>query len=66
VVLQLQASVAASLSAEARTAGELATTLGKADAVETIYWILEHLAANGRARASDGPDPESRRFSQKG
>jgi len=65
-VLQLQAEVAGSLGVQPRTSVEIAATLGKADAVETIYLILEHLAANGRAKASDGPDPESRRFSQKG
>jgi len=65
-VLQLQAEVAGSLGVQPRTSAEIAATLGKTDAVETIYLILEHLAANGRAKASDGLDPDSRRFSQKG
>jgi glucose-6-phosphate isomerase len=66
VVLQLQADVAGSLGVQPRTSAEIAATLGKADAVETIYLLLEHLAANGRAKASDGLDPDTRRFSQKG
>jgi glucose-6-phosphate isomerase len=65
-VLQLQADVAGSLGVQPRTSAEIAATLGKPDAVESIYLLLEHLAANGRAKASDGLDPDSRRFSQKG
>jgi glucose-6-phosphate isomerase len=65
-VLQLQAEVAGSLGVQPRTSAEIAATLGKPDAVESIYLLLEHLAANGRAKASDGLEPDSRRFSQKG
>ena len=36
------------------------------DSVETVYWILEHLAANGRATVAGGLDPDSRWFSRKG
>ena len=54
-ILALQARVTAALSATARTADELAGALGEADA-ETVYHLLEHLAANGRAhRQGEGP-----------
>jgi len=45
----------AALSAEPQTAEQIATTAGVPDAAETVYFLLEHLAANGRAR-SNGTD----------
>jgi len=65
-VLKLQADVVRALGAEAQTAGQIALKMGSADAVESIYLILEHLAANGRATVAGGLDPESRWFSRKG
>jgi glucose-6-phosphate isomerase len=59
-ILALQAKVVGVLSPEPRTAEELAKLLGEED-VETTYLLLEHLAANGRAR-SDGGTPGSARF----
>jgi glucose-6-phosphate isomerase len=59
-VLALQTEVAAALDAAPRTAAELARDLGVAEQVETVFLLLEHLAANGRARVSGGPGPESR------
>ena len=50
VVLALQARVAAALDGSARPAEELAAAIGEGD-VETVLHLLEHLAANGRARA---------------
>ncbi|HLY12177.1 MAG TPA: glucose-6-phosphate isomerase [Planctomycetota bacterium] len=65
-VLKLQAQVVQALSGEAQTAAPIAARIGAPDAVETVYWILEHLAANGRAAVAGGLDPESRWFSRKG
>jgi len=39
------------------SAPDLARELGCPDSVETIYRILGHLAANGRAVYHPGPDP---------
>jgi glucose-6-phosphate isomerase len=53
-VLALQARVAAALDAAPRTAAELAAAAGAAGApgdAEAVLLLLEHLAANGRARA---------------
>ncbi len=49
------------------TAEELATAVGAADEVETVFKVLEHLAANpdhGVARTA-GPTPFEARFSGK-
>src|SRR6266702_1821930 len=48
-ILAVQARAAAALSAAPRTAEEMAAALAEAD-VETVYQLLQHLAANGRAR----------------
>lgn len=55
-VIALQLKVAAALrGAKAGvTAEELAGKIGAADEVETVFKILEHLAANGRARKDAG------------
>lgn len=49
-VLALQAKVIAALGDKPRTAEQLAESAGANDAVESVYLILEHLAANGRAK----------------
>jgi len=58
--LALQARVEAALSEELRTAPELAAGIGEPDA-EAVWLLLEHLEANGRARA-EGEGPEATRF----
>jgi glucose-6-phosphate isomerase len=65
-VLALQGRVLGALGAAPQTAEALAAALGAADAVETVYLLLKHLAANGRAAASGSADPGSRSFSRKG
>jgi glucose-6-phosphate isomerase len=58
-VLELQAKVLATLSEVPRTAADLALAIGSPEATETIFLILEHLAANGRARMVEtGPHSE--------
>jgi glucose-6-phosphate isomerase len=61
-VLDLQRQVEAALGVTPHTAAELAATIGQPDAVETVYLILEHLAANGRARLAQGARPAEARF----
>jgi glucose-6-phosphate isomerase len=53
-VLALQAKVLAALTDTPQTAEQVATAAGAPDAVETVFLLLEHLAANGRARADAG------------
>jgi len=63
-VLALQARVLAALSATPQSAEQIAAGLGAADQVETIYLLLEHLAANGRARWAGQKGPGQARFQQ--
>ncbi len=63
-VLELQARVLGSLGAAPRTAVEIAAAAGEPEAAETVYLILEHLAANGRARAGADGGPETATFSR--
>jgi glucose-6-phosphate isomerase len=50
-VLALQGKVLAALSATPQTADQIAAAAGAQDQAETVYLLLEHLAANGRAGA---------------
>jgi glucose-6-phosphate isomerase len=61
-VLGLQTKALAALSTTAQTVGQIAAAVGSPDAAETIYLILEHLVANGRARAADPGDPGTTTF----
>lgn len=63
-VLEVQAKAVAALSSEPQTADQIATAAGVAGAAETVYHILEHLAANGRARASEGRAPGETTFTK--
>jgi glucose-6-phosphate isomerase len=56
-VLALQAKLAAALSSAPRSAEELATVAGAHP--ETAYLVLEHLAAQGRARVASGRGPDA-------
>ena len=60
-VLALQAKVLAALSATPQTAEQIAG----GDAAETVYFLLEHLAANGRARVANPGDPVKATFAAK-
>src|SRR5262249_11000082 len=51
-ILALQGKVLAALSDDPRTPDQIATAVGSADP-ETVYLLLEHLAANGRAQLAD-------------
>jgi glucose-6-phosphate isomerase len=49
-ILSLQAKVIAALSDKPQSADQIATAAG-ADSIESVYLLLEHLAANGRAKS---------------
>jgi glucose-6-phosphate isomerase len=49
-VLALQAKLLAALSATPQTAEQIADKAGAVAETETVYLLLEHLAANGRAK----------------
>jgi glucose-6-phosphate isomerase len=55
-VLSLQAKVLAALSAAPANATDLAAAAGESSP-EAVYLILEHLAANGRARIAQQGRP---------
>jgi glucose-6-phosphate isomerase len=63
-VLALQGKVLAALSPGPQTAEQLAAAAGAPDAVETVYLLLEHLAANGRARTGGDGGPGQLLFSK--
>jgi glucose-6-phosphate isomerase len=55
-VLGLQSKVLAKLTNEPRTAEDLAAAAGEPASAESVYLLLEHLAANGRVRAETKGD----------
>jgi len=61
-VLEVQAKALAALSATPQTADQVAGAVGAPDAAETIYLVLEHLAANGRAHMARGATPGQTTF----
>jgi glucose-6-phosphate isomerase len=62
VVLGLQRHALDELSHVPQTAGQLATAIGQPDSVETLYLVLQHLVANGRARIAVPADPATTTF----
>jgi len=56
-ILTLQGKVLAALSTKPQTAEQIAAAICVSDSAETIYLLLEHLAANRRAAASKATDP---------
>ena len=65
-VITLQGKVLGALHAgkEAATAEQLAAAIGEANEVEAVFKILEHLAANGRARKDKGQSPCQARYAR--
>jgi glucose-6-phosphate isomerase len=61
-VLALQGKVVAALSATPQTADQIAGGIGAGDQVETVFLLLEHLAANGRACMTNVGDPGQATF----
>jgi glucose-6-phosphate isomerase len=62
-VLALQAKILGGLSGSPQTADQLAENIGAKDAAENVYLLLEHLAANGRAKATNAGDPATAAYS---
>jgi glucose-6-phosphate isomerase len=60
--LALQAKVLAALSVTPQTADQIANAIGALDTAETIFLILEHLTANGRARIANFGEPGTTTF----
>jgi glucose-6-phosphate isomerase len=65
-VLTLQRKALAALLVTAQTAEQIAAVLGAPEETETVYLLLEHLAANGRAHMAGLGDPGQATFSRKG
>lgn len=63
-VLELQMKVLSALSSEPGTAEAIATAIGEADKVETVFLILEHLSANRRAKLMAPGKPAEMTFSK--
>jgi glucose-6-phosphate isomerase len=63
-VLSLQARACAALSNNAQTASQIASAIGASESVESVHLILEHLAANGRARMTPAADPGDATFTR--
>jgi glucose-6-phosphate isomerase len=56
-VLALQSKIVAALKSKPQTADQIAVFVGAQDQAETVYLLLEHLAANGRARSAGDGSP---------
>jgi glucose-6-phosphate isomerase len=63
-VLNLQAKALGALTGTPQTAGQIATAAGVADSAESVYLILEHLSANGRAEIATAADPGNVTFTR--
>ena len=61
-VLSLQAKALAALSNTPQTADQIAAAIGAAESAESIYLILEHLAADRRAKMAPAADPGDATF----
>jgi glucose-6-phosphate isomerase len=61
-VLALQTRALTALSTTPQTAAQVAAVLGSPDAAETVFLLLEHQAANGRARMAAQGDPGATMF----
>ncbi len=61
-ILALQGKVLAAVSTAPQTAEQIASGAGAADAAETVSLLLEHLAANGRARSNGVAAPGQMAF----
>jgi glucose-6-phosphate isomerase len=64
-VLDLQKRVEGALSGTPQTVEEIAETVGATDQIETVWLLLEHLAANKRARQSANGGPGEVTFAQR-
>jgi len=63
-ILALQNKALAILSTTPQTAEQIASKIGAPESAETIYLLLEHLAADSRARVVHAADPVQTTFVQ--
>jgi glucose-6-phosphate isomerase len=56
-VLSIQAKARAALSNTPQTASQIAAAIGAAESAESVYLILEQMAANGGAKMTLADDP---------
>jgi glucose-6-phosphate isomerase len=63
-ILALQGKVLAALAPSPQTAEQLAIKVGDPEAAETVCLLLQHLAANGRARSNNAACPAQMTFSK--
>lgn len=61
-VLALQGKIVGALSGTAQTADQVAQKIGAVDSAENVYLLLQHLSANGRAKAQNAGDPGKATF----
>jgi glucose-6-phosphate isomerase len=62
--LSLQRQILERLSNTPRTAEEIASAINQPGSVETVYLVLEHLAANRRVSMTAADDPAQTTFCQ--
>src|SRR6185312_5333050 len=63
-VLDVQSKVVHALSSAPQTADQITSAAGSPESAETVYLLLEHLAANGHAKASGGGNPAEMTFTK--
>lgn len=63
-VLSLQAKVSAALSSAPQSADQIAAAIAATPSAESVQLILEHLAANGRAKLARSGDPGAAMFTR--
>jgi len=63
-VLSLQANILSALSNSPQTPEQVASAIGAAQSVETVFLLLEHLAANGRARMTRAAESATATFTR--
>jgi glucose-6-phosphate isomerase len=56
-VLAIQSKILAALNSSPQSAEQIAATIGAQDRAETVYLLLEHLAANGKANGTGDGRP---------
>src|SRR5688572_19756750 len=61
--LELQKRALTALLSSPQSAEQIATTIGAPDSVESVYQLLEHLAANDRANMDSSGAPREAKFS---
>jgi glucose-6-phosphate isomerase len=64
-VLKLQGRIAGALSDTPQTARQIAAIAGDPADAETVHCLLEHLAANGRAKIACGDTPQTLAYTRR-